>query len=153
MFSDVRYFGQQITQGDIPMYTRLIVTALGFVLAMEFCPQIVHADHHDGGPRVLQEFAVEVAAKDRPAVLGRLKELQEILSKEGQPRFRVWQGSYAGSSVGMLFITIERQNFADFGVNQSKVMASSSVNKWIEDMNNSGLSKLVGQSLLTEVTP
>jgi len=134
-------------------HARLIVLTLGVVLAMGFGPQTAVAEDHTGGPKVLQEFSLEVTAKDRPAVLARLKELQAILSEEGQPRFRVWQGSYAGGSVGMLFITVERQNFADFGINQSKVMASASVNKWIEDMNNSGLSKLVGQSLLIEVTP
>ena len=51
-----------------------------FVLAMGLGPQTTLAEDHTGGPSVLQEFAVEVAAKDRPAVLARLKELQEILS-------------------------------------------------------------------------
>ncbi len=135
------------------MRTQLIATALSLALAMGLNTQTVKAEHHEGGPKVLQVFTIEADAKDRPAVLARLKELQEILSKEGQPGFRVWLGSYAGDNVGRLFILIERQNYADFGVNQSKVMASDAVNKWIEDINNSGLSRLVGQSLFTDVTP
>ncbi len=135
------------------MNTRLILTALIFVIALGLSPRTVQAEHHEGGPKVLQVFTIEVAAKDRPAVLTRLAELQKILSKEGQPGFRVWLGTYAGDGVGQLFVTVERQNYADFGINQSKVMASGAVNKWIEDINNSGLSKVVRQSLLTEVTP
>ena len=129
------------------------MAVLGLIFAMGLMPQIALADHHEGGPKVLQVFTIEADAKDRPAVLARLKELQEIFKKEGQPGFRVWLGSYAGENVGQLFITVERNNYPDFGVNQAKVMGSAAVSKWIEDMNNSGLSKLVGQSLLTDVTP
>ena len=135
------------------MRTHVITTVVAFVFTLGLNPQVARADHHEGVPAVLQVFTIDAAAKDRPAVLERLKKLQAILAKEGQPKFRVWLGSYAGENVGQLFITIERKNYADFGVNQGKVMSSDAVSKWIADIDNSGISKLVGQSLLTDVTP
>ncbi len=133
--------------------TQLIRMTVALILSMGLMIGSVQADHHEGGPNVLQVFTIDVAAKDRTALLGRLKTLQGILKKEGQPGFRVWLGTYAGESVGKLFLTVERKNYGDFGTNSDKVMGSAAVNKWLEDVNNSGISKVVSQSLLVDVTP
>ena len=126
---------------------------IGLFFVTSFAADRAAAEHHEGGPKVLQVFAIDADAKDRAAVLTRLKALQDILSKEGQPAFRVWLASYAGESVGRMFLTVERANYADFGSNAVKVGASAAIQKWANEINNSGLAKVVSQSLLTEVTP
>ena len=135
------------------MRTLLTVSALALVLTFGLKIETAQAEHHEGGPKVLQVFTIDVAPKDRAAVLTRLKDLQTILTKEGQPKFGVWLGSYAGDSVGKLFLTVERNDYADFGVNAGKIVGSAAVKKWIDDMNKSGISKVVSQSLLVAVTP
>ena len=135
------------------MHTQLIRMTVAVILSMGLIVGNAQAEHHEGGPNVLQVFTIDVAAKDRTALLGRLKTLQGILMKEGQPGFRVWLGTYAGTSSGKLFLTVERKNYGDFGTNTDKVLGSAAVNKWLEDVNNAGISTVVSQSLLVDVTP
>lgn len=130
-----------------------IATVLGIVLTMGPSPQTAQAEHHEGGPKVMQVFTIDADAKDRPAVLARFKALQGILAKEGQPAFQVWAATYAGNSTGRMFLTIEQNNYATFGANAGKIMGSAPVQKWLEDMNKSGLATVVSQSLIVEVTP
>ncbi len=101
----------------------------------------------------MQVFAVDADAKDRAAVLARFKALQGILSQAGMPGFRVWLATYSGDNVGRLFLTVEQTNHAAFGSNSMKAQSNAAIQKWVTDINNSGLAKVVSQSLLTEVTP
>jgi hypothetical protein len=135
------------------MRTQLIRMTVALILSMGLMLGSVQAENDGAGPNVLQVFTIDVAAKDRTALLGRLKTLQGILKKEGQPGFRVWLGTYAGTSSGKLFLTVERKNYGDFGTNSDKVMGSAAVNKWLADVNSTGISKVVSQSLLVDVTP
>ena len=134
---------------------RILSLALfaGLALSLISGAEEARADDHGGGPKVLQVFALDVEAKDRAAVLGRLKGLQGILSNEGLPGFEVWLATYSGDSVGRLFLTVEQANHAAFGSNSMKVQSSAAIQKWVTDINNSGLAKVVSQSLLTDVTP
>ena len=135
------------------MRTICLALALGWLMMAGLGSEKASAEHHEGGPKILQVFAIDADAKNRGAVLTRFKALQGILSSEGQPGFRVWMASYAGDNVGRMFLTVERANYADFGSNAVKVQSSAAIQKWVDDMNNSGLARVVSQSLLTEVTP
>ena len=132
---------------------RSCLLAISLVLTIGLTLGPVHAAHHEGGPPVLQVFAVEADAKDRPAVLDRLKQLQAILKQEGLPALRVWAATYSGDSTGTLFVTIEQTNHPAFGANTVKTMQSDAIQKWLTDINNSGLAEVVSQSLLVDMTP
>ena len=135
------------------MQIRWLAIAIGLVLVIGISHQSSDAAHHEGGPKVMQVFVIDVAAKDRPALLERLKNLQTILQGEGQPGFRAWMLTYAGANTGRFVVTVERPGYADFGTNTVALMGSAAVQKWAEDINNSGIAKVVSQSLGHEVTP
>lgn len=130
-----------------------IATALSFVVATGWTFENAQAEHHEGGPKVMQVFTIDHQAKDRAAVLARFKALQDIAAKEGVPAFRAWLGTYAGDNTGRLFVTVEQDNYATFGAGQAKVLGSAAITKWLDDINKSGLATVVSQSLLLEVTP
>ena len=135
------------------MRIRWFAAVICVALAVALSPQAPNAAHHEGGPKVMQVFLIDADAKDRPAALQRFKDLQGILKGEGQPGFRVWMATYAGTNTGRLVLTVERNGYADFGANTAQVMGSAAVQKWVTDMNKSGIAKVVSQSLLHEVTP
>lgn len=125
----------------------------GLIMALGMSAAEAKAEHHEGGPKVMQAFLIDAEAKDVPAVLTRLTKLQELLKAEGQPGFRAWMLTYAGPNTGRIVLTVERGGYADFGTGQGAVMGSAAVQKWATDMNNSGLAKVASQSLLHEITP
>ena len=130
-----------------------ITTALAFILTIGLPPEGAKADHHGAGPKVMQVFTIEHDANDRDALLARLKSLQGILSEEGLKPLRVWLGTYAGENTGRLFVTLEQDNYAGFGANQIKAQNSAAITKWVDDLNKAGISEVVSQSLLVEMTP
>jgi hypothetical protein len=87
------------------------------------------ADHHEGGPKILQVLTLNLDAKDRAAVLTQVKALQGIAAGEGLPPLRVWLASYSGESVGRRFLTVEQANIVAFGSNSAKVQASAAIQK------------------------
>lgn len=105
------------------------------------------------GPNVLQTFAVQVEPANRDAYLAKIKAIGPILERLGMPKLRVWQGSYAGDNTGLIIVAIEQSDLGAFAANSGKILNDAEFKKWQADLQKSGLSKLVGQSLWVDVTP
>ena len=105
------------------------------------------------GPEVTQVLIVDVEPKNRDAYMAFVKRAQAIVKDLGLPAFQVLQATMAGDDTGTLAIVIENESLVALAKNQGKTQGSAEWQKMISDVQESGISRIVSNSLWIDVTP
>ncbi len=105
------------------------------------------------GPAVSQVIVVNVEPNDMAEYMAFVKRAQAIVKDLGLPGFRILQATLAGESTGALAIIIENESLAAMAKNQAKTQGSAKWQKMISDVQKSGISRTVSNSLWIDVTP
>ena len=105
------------------------------------------------GPEVTQVLIVDVEPKNRDAYMAFVKRAQVIVKDLGLPGFQVLQATMAGDDTGTLAIVIENESLVALAKNQGKTQGSAEWQKMISDVQESGISRIVSNSLWIDVTP
>ena len=105
------------------------------------------------GPEVTQVLIVDVKPENRDAYLAFVKQAQAIVKDLGLPGFQVLQATMAGDDTGTLAIVIENESLMALAKNQGKTQGSAKWQKMISDVQESGISRIVSNSLWIDVTP
>ncbi len=105
------------------------------------------------GPAVTQVLIVDVEPKNRDAYMAFVKRAQVIVKDLGLPGFQVLQATMAGDDTGTLAIVIENESLVALAKNQGKTQGSAEWQKMISDVQESGISRIVSNSLWIDVTP
>ncbi len=105
------------------------------------------------GPAVTQVFIVNVEPQDMAAYMAFVKRAQAIVKDLGLPGFRILRATLAGENTGSLAILIENDSLAAMAKNQAKTQGSAKWQKMISDVQASGISHTVSNSLWVDITP
>ncbi len=105
------------------------------------------------GPAVTQVFIVNVEPQNMAAYMAFVKRAQAIVKDLGLPGFRILQATLAGENTGSLAILIENESLAAMAKNQAKTQGSAKWQKMIGEVQDSGISQTVSNSLWVDVTP
>ncbi len=105
------------------------------------------------GPAVTQVFIVNVEPQNMAAYMAFVKRAQAIVKDLGLPGFRILQATLAGENTGSLAILIENESLTAMAKNQAKTQGSAKWRKMISEVQDSGISQTVSNSLWIDVTP
>ena len=105
------------------------------------------------GPAVRTVILVEVQPGQLGAYLQRVSQAMAIGKRLGLPAPRIFQATLAGTNVGTVSIVTDHPSLAAFAANSAKLGADPGWQSWIEELTKAGISRLVSNSLLVEVTP
>lgn len=126
----------------------LIVLSTLFVLALLPVAALA-AD----SPKVLQVITVEVTAGNRQAYLDKIKVLQGITKRLGQPSARVWRATLAGENTDAIYVATEYQNMTALAAGQDALTGDAEGAKLLRDLEASGIRKVVDRSVMVDETP
>ncbi|MFQ5668475.1 MAG: hypothetical protein ACE5I7_18885 [Candidatus Binatia bacterium] len=103
--------------------------------------------------KVLNVIAVKVKG-DEGTYLKKVKQLDAAIDRlKTGGTIRVWRAALAGDNVGTIFVAVEHANLEAYAKATTKLEADAQWQKLIKDLNKSGIRKIVGNSLLVEITP
>ena len=104
-------------------------------------------------PAERQVILVEVQPGQLDAYLQRLSQLTAIQKRLGVPAARIFQATLAGPNANTISIVTDYPSLAAFAANTAELQADAEFQSWIEELQKAGISRLVSNSLLVEVTP
>ena len=105
------------------------------------------------GPAVRQVILAEVQPGQLGAYLQRSAQATVIQKRLGVPTARIFQATLAGTNARTVSIVFDHPSLAAFAANSAKLQADSEWQSWLEALQKAGISQLVSNSLLVEVTP
>ncbi len=105
------------------------------------------------GPAQRRVIVFEVEPGQLNEFLKRQSQAMAIRKRLGVPASRIFQATLAGPNTNTIVIVIDHPSLAAFAANTAKLQADPGWQSWIEELNEAGISRLVSNSLLVEVTP
>ncbi len=125
---------------------------LAVLAAMVGLPAVAAAQAQ--GPAVERHvLLIEVQPGQLDAFLQRNVQALAIQKRLGVPTARIFQATLAGPNTNTIVIVIDHPSLAAFAANTAKLQADPGWQSWIEELNKAGISRLVSNSLLVELTP
>ncbi len=124
---------------------------LAVLAAMVGLPAVLAAQAQ--GPTERHVLLIEVQPGQLDAFLQRNVQALAIQKRLGVPTARIFQATLAGPNTNTIVIVIDHPSLAAFAANTAKLQADPGWQSWIEELNKAGISRLVSNSLLVEVTP
>jgi hypothetical protein len=126
------------------------VLAVGAVAVLFAIPGLASAQ---AAPKVLQAVIIDVDPGAGDAFMERLAKGQVIFKRLGLPAMRVWFSSLAGPNTGSLVIGVEYPDDVTRAKLGAKLQADAEWQKWVDELQAWGKSRITSNSLLVELTP
>ncbi len=129
---------------------RTILIVLGLALALATFSFPAAADHHEGGPAVINVLTFDVGtdAAQFIAFTQRANKIQKKIGGQGEQR--VWAPMFGDQVAGVVIVTVEYPNFVAMAQSQTKSAASGEWQAFVQDVEASGI-RLVSNSVATDV--
>ncbi len=105
------------------------------------------------GPAQRRVILFEVQPGQLEEFLQRQSQAMAIRKRLGVPASRIFRATLAGPNTNTVSIVIDHPSLAAFAANNAKLYADSEFQSWLEELLKSGISRLVSDSLLVDVTP
>jgi glycine/D-amino acid oxidase-like deaminating enzyme len=102
-------------------------------------------------PKVL--VVVAVRAQDRQAYLEKVAALEAITRRLELPTARVWRATLAGEGTDTIYIATEYASAAAMAAAQQKLADDSEAQRFLRELDASGVRSVVDRRLLVEMTP
>ena len=129
---------------------RTLSIVLGLALAFVVFSSPALADHHEGGPAVINVLTFDVGANAAQfvALTKRATEIQDKLGSPGEQR--VWAPAFGDQVAGVVIVTVEYPSFLAMAQAQAKSAASAEWQAFVQKVAAAG-NRLVSNTLATDV--